>query len=607
MRFFLDTRPGWPWVGLAFAVGLLVGDAVFVARPTFGWFEDAQRWPLAPMFVAFAAYGVFGVAGDWLSQALWPAARRSPLPRVLVLAAVGAALALEANEVRSLGLFAVGAGFALLAVGRYTWPVAAVGAAVALWPMVDRPEPPPQPELAAAPPSVAPSFVVVVIDTLRRDRSSAYGHTRDTTPNLRRLAERGVRFDRAYTTGSWSLPSHASLFTGLATARHGAHNEHLALSEQHPTLAEVLAEHGWETLSTSGNPWLGHGTGMARGFHHVHEPWREFHMKWFLLAWRLWAGLAAPDRDKGGADSLAALRHWRETRDPGRPYLLFVNLMEAHGPYQDVPRAHRRRFTDDDLSLRDLEAVGMEGWNATQLGEPLPEALRPDVLDLYDGAIFAADAYLGEILELVADDEPVVAVLADHGEYAGEKTLYGHPNLLYEGSLHIPFVMAGAELPEGVAVDALVSPVDVMPTLLGMAGVTPPEGLDGRDLRPVVQAAARGEPPPAPMDARTLTAEAYRPPDNDEYWPRNRPQMAAELSARKRAVLRGTAKRIVGEDGTDLAFDLARDPGEAQPLSPEAVALDAGVPEAPADGGAAAGLDEGQRRALEALGYVDGD
>ena len=175
---------------------------------------------------------------------------------------------------------------------------------------------------------------------------------------------------------------------------------------------------------------------------------------------------------------------------------------------------------------------------------------------------------------------------------------YGHPNLMYEGSLHIPLVMAGGPLPEGATVDALVSTFDVMPTLLRMAGIEPPEGLDGIDLRPVIAGAG---PPP-----RTLTAESYRPPDTDAYWPKNRPDIAAELVARKRAVLRGTRKRIVGEDGTDQSFDLAADPGEEQPLPADRFSLTARIPDPPPNG-AAAPLDPGQRRALEALGYLEAD
>lgn len=594
MRFFAEIPRRWPWAGLAFAVGLLVGDAVFVARPTFGWFEQSSLWPRAPMLAAFAAYLAFGAALDLLARALLRSPRHAFVSRVLVLAAVGAALAFAANEARSVLLMAFAAGFALVALGRFTWPVAVLCAVIGLWPAIAPPDPPPPQQLAAAPQGDTPSFVVIALDTVRRDRTSPYGYQRDTTPNLRQLAARGVRFDRAYGTSSWSLPNHASLFTGLGTAHHGAHNENLALAAKHPTLAATLAEHGWETFSSSGNPWLGHGTGMARGFHHVHEPWRTVHMKWFLLFWRVWAGLAAPDRDKGGADTLAVLRSWLVERDANRPYFLFVNLMEAHGPYQDVPRAPRRRFTDPEFSLRHLEKVGMRGWEASQDGKPLPEGLRPDVLDLYDGAIYASDTYLGEILALVGD-EPIVTVLADHGEYVGEKSLYGHPNLLYEGTLQIPFVMAGGRLPEGATVNSLVSTADVMPTLLGMAGIEPPVGIDGIDLRPLIA----GEGP----TERTLTAESYRPPDPDAYWSRNRPDMAAELGARKRAVIRGHTKRIVGEDGTDLVFDLSRDPAEEEPIPADRVSVSASAPGPPSEVEAAP-LDPGQLRALEALGYV---
>ncbi len=595
MRFFVQTNRWRPWVPLVFAVAVMVGDATFAVRPIMGYFEETSIWPREPFVRSVAAYLVFATALDLLAWRFSSAARRHVLLRLVFISAVGAALTLVAGEIRSLLIFLVVLAFGVVALGRFTWPIAAVGAVVVLWPLFVRPAPPDPPEIAAIPSPRPPDLVAIVLDTVRTERTSAYGHTRDTTPHLRELSARGVRFDRAYGTGSWSLPNHASLFTGLTTERHGAHDAHNYLDAEHPTLAALLAERGYETVGWSGNPWLGHGTGMARGFHAMHEPWRTTHVKWFMMAYRVYNGLFAPGRDKGGADTLVGLRRWLAERDPERPYFLFVNLMEPHGPYQDVPRAMRRRFTDPGLSWRELESAGMRTWEATQNGAPLAEADFPLLLDLYDGAIATGDMYLGEILALVGE-EPIVAVLSDHGEFTGEHTLYGHPGTLYEPTLRIPLVMAGGPLPRGVVMDGLVSIADLMPTFLGSAGVAPPPGLDGIDLNPMLAGAAHPD--------RTITAEQFAEKGGQASgWRKSRPDVWNLVDGTSQAVLRGTTKRIVVDDGTDIAFDLARDPGEEQPLPGGSVGLVARVPDAPAEGEAPQ-LDEGQRRALEALGYA---
>jgi arylsulfatase A-like enzyme len=255
----------------------------------------------------------------------------------------------------------------------------------------------------------------------------------------------------------------------------------------------------------------------------------------------------------------------------------------------------RRRFSDPRLSWRELEHAGQRAWAASQNGVPLAEADFPLLLDLYDGAIATGDMYLGEILALVGE-EPIVAVLSDHGEFTGEHTLYGHPGTLYEPTLRIPLVMAGDRLPRGVAVDGLVSMADLMPTFLGLAGVAPPPGLDGIDLRPLLAG--------APHPDRTITAEQFAEKGGQaNSWRKHRPDVWNLVDGTTQAVLRGTTKRIVVDDGTDVAFDLARDPGEEHPLPGDSVALAARVPDAPVEGETPQ-LEEGQRRALEALGYL---
>jgi hypothetical protein len=305
MRFFFRVPRGWPNVGLVLAAGLLVGDCLFVVGPYVSHFHMGSLWPLLRSAVVMYL-GLF-VALDLALQWLGPEpARRSGWLRGGLLGwlrgglllTVALALSVASGEARSIPLLGLAALFAVLALGRFTWPIACVVAVIALHPVLEPPpasDVTPLAELPLRPEGgTPPSFVIVILDTVRADRTSAYGYERDTTPHLSGLAARGVRFDSAYATGCWSLPSHASLFTGLTASRHGAHNEHLALEDHHPTLAETLARHGYQTASFTANPWIGDGTGMARGFQHNHESWRSSWLDLMLLANRVGSPSAIP-------------------------------------------------------------------------------------------------------------------------------------------------------------------------------------------------------------------------------------------------------------------------------------------------------------------------
>jgi arylsulfatase A-like enzyme len=561
-------------------------------------FNVASLWSL--LLGALGIYLLLCAGVDLVLQLLGPAvARRSIWIRGGVVLAVALGLTVAGGEVRSLPLLAFAALFAVLALGRFSWPLAAIAAAVALYPAVKSPSPlegrrGSAPIHAVAPVEGAPSFVVVVLDTVRADHTSAYGYHRDTTPNLARLAARGIRFERAYATGHWSLPSHASLFTGLLPSRHGAHSEHHALDSRHRTLAELLARHGYETANFTGNAWIGPGTGMTRGFQRNQESWRSYHVEIMLLANRIYYALMAPDWDKGGGESIAGIRRWLSERDPTRPYFLFVNIYEPHGPYQHVPREFRRRYTDNDLSLHALEVIGNRVMTATQNGHRLSAEDFATGRDLLDGAIAAADSMLGEILELVGD-EPIVLVLSDHGELFGEHTLYGHSNTLYEPLIRVPMVMAGGDLPRRRVAQEMVSIVDIMPTLLALAGIDAP-AVDGIDLRPVLR--EDGD-----LGRRRVRAEQFSKETMAHGWAHQRPADVDYLFARKQAVVTRSLKRIVAADGSDSGFDLRADPGEERPFPGPETNLDAWVPQPEADRAPPA-LDPVQSKMLEVLGYL---
>ncbi len=561
-------------------------------------FNVASLWSL--LIGALGLYLLLCVGIDLTVQLLAPrAARGSIWIRGGAVLAIALGLTVAAGEARSLPMLAVSALFAVLALGRFSWPIAAVAAAVTLYPVIKSPSPlegsrESAPVQAARAPAAKPSFVLVVLDTVRADHTSAYGYHRDTTPSLARLSARGVRFERAYATGHWSLPSHASLFTGLLASRHGAHSEHLALDSHHPTLAEVLARHGYETANFTGNAWIGPGIGMTRGFQRNHESWRSYHVDIMLLGSRVYRALLAPDWDKGGAESIAGIRRWLSERDATRPYFLFVNIYEPHAPYQHVPRAFRRRYTDPDLSLRALEAIGTRVMTATQNGNPLSADDAAIGVDLLDGAIAASDALLGEILGLVGDD-PIVVVISDHGELFGEHTLFGHSNTLYEPLIRVPMVIAGGALPGGLVVEEVVSLVDMMPTLLSVAGIDVP-AVDGIDLRPLLREGGM-------LERRLVRAEQFSKDTRKLGWAHHRPAKVDYLHARKQAVVSRNLKRIIAADGSDSGFDLRADPGEERPFLGQETNLRAWVPE-PEAGRTPPALDPVQSKMLEVLGYL---
>jgi arylsulfatase A-like enzyme len=231
---------------------------------------------------------------------------------------------------------------------------------------------------------------------------------------------------------------------------------------------------------------------------------------------------------------------------------------------------------------------------ATQNGHRLSEDDIATGRDLLDGAIAAADASLGEVLALVGE-EPIVVVVSDHGELFGEHSLFGHSNTLYEPLIRIPMVIAGGALPRGSAAQEVVSLVDIMPTLLGMAGIPAP-AVDGIDLLPLFLEGAQ-------PTGRQVRAEQFSPETLAHGWAHQRPGEVEYLFARKQAVVAGSLKRIVSADGSDSGYDLRADPGEVRPFPGSETRLSAQVPE-PELARPAPTLDPIQSKMLEVLGYL---
>ncbi|MBK9304907.1 MAG: sulfatase [bacterium] len=449
-----------------------------------------------------------------------------------------------------------------------------------------------------------PNILIVVLDTVRRD--AAGWPTAATppeltravlTPNMAELAGRGVVWRNAWSAAPWTVPSHASLFTGLLPSGHGCNGLRPRLRSTLPTLADRLGEAGYETAAFFSNPWLAdRSTWLLRGF----QLRQEASIGGLT---RMMVGEAA--HDQGGVASVTSFRKWLSGRDPEKPFLAFVNILEAHLPYAPLP-------VDLAVAAPGLQA---EGGIPIGLGHEYNSGLVDDagvdwprVRACYAGDVVAADRLFGLLLKALQeaglDDETVVVVTSDHGENLGDHRLFEHQFSVHETLLAVPLVIAGPGIgPVGAVRAEPVMLTDLFATVLELAGLpaeTAPPG-----SRSLFAAAAAAD--------RPLVGE-YEGPSTGlvSMLETINPQLdAARLRPARRTVRAGDLRLSWASDGSFTLHDMASDPEQARDLAPARpddvrrlrVLLDV-LAGAEPDAGPGGKLDEATRRQLESLGYV---
>jgi arylsulfatase A-like enzyme len=392
-----------------------------------------------------------------------------------------------------------------------------------------------------------PNVVVVVLDSVRRDFTGC-GGAESSTPNLDRLMSEATGFTNAWATAPWTPPSHASMFTGLLPSKHDCRGRSRTLPTRWPTLAERLGDAGYETAAFHSNPWLTNElTGLMRGFE---TQFTE----------------AAPDMgvfgrsEQGGPETVRNISRWLDGRDKHRPFFMFVNILEAHLPY-DPPADYRKaRLSDlppdDSVSTR---------W-ANEVNAGLHEGERVDwqrVRRLYAGDVAEADRLLGEILgklrSLELYDDAVIIVTSDHGENLGDHGYTDHQFGVFETLLAVPLVVrAPGRLQPGVRQDPVML-TDLYATALSVAGV--------KDEQPSEHSRSLLGPPAHPD--RPLIAEYAGPPDilMKRLADINPGLDAKRLSAAHSAVRIGAMRLTASSDGKVTLFDLSQDPAESRNLA----------------------------------------
>lgn len=301
------------------------------------------------------------------------------------------------------------------------------------------------------PPS-PPSVLLVTIDTLRADRVGAYGDAAARTPTIDALARAGTLFESAYAAAPITLPSHATLLTGLLPPAHGVRgNGSFVLGSGPRTLAEALKARGLQTAAFVGAFPLARRFGLARGFDHYDDALERA------------PGLHFEFPERRADAVVAAARGWLGTR-PG-PVFVWVHLYDPHAPYAP------------------------------------PEAFRGS--DPYRGEIAFADSALAPLLAAwdARSGPSVVVLTADHGEAFGEHDEESHSLFVYDTTLRVPLIVRAPGVPAGRRVTAPVGLVDVAATVSDLAGAS---GLPGTSLRGQW---LPGAAPAAPLYAETLSPQ----------------------------------------------------------------------------------------------------
>ncbi len=395
------------------------------------------------------------------------------------------------------------------------------------------------------------NVLLVVIDSARADHLSCYGCTRKTTPFLDQVAQEGVRFAHMITAAPWTLPAHASLFTGLFPSTHGATSESAGLSPRPPTLAQILGQAGYRSAGFCTSPWVGRSSGLDRGFDHFDT---QTPARWRA---RLYARRASDRllrrRDGGGRRTNRALMRW--IASSSEPFFAFVHYNEASLPPQ-APSPLDQMFAGPRGGR--AVAVDMERFVAGNVD--MTDEQRSALVGLYDGALRYIDGRIREVADFLDQrglwERTLLMVTADHGEHLGEHHLLGHSLGLTDSLLRVPLLLRCPGLvPQGFVVEELAQTVDLFPTVTHMLGLG--EHTAEVQGRPLIREQRATSGP-----AFTIS-ERFRPDLTPlvSRFPRFDPR---PYEVRSKAIRTRRDKYVWHSHEDDEYYDLRDDPGETR-------------------------------------------
>lgn len=328
---------------------------------------------------------------------------------------------------------------------------------------------------ACSGPPQPPNIMLIVVDTLRADHLTHYGYDRDTAGGIDEFVASSTRFADCSAPAPWTNPSVASLLTGLHPARHQTNTFGAALPLELTTVAEVLRDNGWTTAAISFNPGIRSELNFDQGFDHFDE--------------YLGKSAAYPHME----EMVDRVADWLE-EPPEQPFFLYLQPMNVHGPYRVPPEARTRLLGRPPGKQFKYYAEPMRGIlrrGELELRDQVTDDYLQSLIDKYDTAVRYSTDQLAELFAVLAErglyDDALIIVTADHGEELFDHGGFSHGFSLHRETLHVPLFIKLPGRSSGNVVEDRVELMDLVPTVLEVAGVEADLHLDGRSLSSLMQ------------------------------------------------------------------------------------------------------------------------
>jgi arylsulfatase A-like enzyme len=411
-----------------------------------------------------------------------------------------------------------------------------------------------------------PNVILLTMDTVRADHLSIYGYERETSPNLKQLSQESTLYKWAIASGDMTLPTHASIFTGMYARQHGSHFSKIfpsgkPLSNKLLTIAEILSERGYLTMGVVANKgYLSRHFGMDQGFQYydvrLPVPFLASTPPFYLRrsirdALTHFVPRSLYDMTTRRAEEInrEVFSLLNKLQEYDKPFFLFINYMDAHNPYIPPPPfdelypGKNESFTSTDYYKLYDSVMALER-------KPTSKEYN-HLISQYDGGIAYIDFNIGKLIERLKElglyDNSLIIITSDHGEVFGERDLFNHAVSVYQDQIYIPLIIKYPHVNEGSIVNNTVSVVDLMPTIVDVLGHKVPGDIQGQSLFQ-----------PEYRNSKVIISESF--PSGDMLKRHTR------FNRIERAIFSGPYKFISTTAGKKELYNLLEDPNEENNL-----------------------------------------